>query len=104
MSEVVDKMLEKKKQPYEVSIAQHFHTYSQYNDIIIIVEGASDENFYEKTNLKILNNACYIYANQQSDIVGKKAVIDAYFRIREWARNKPYNLSLIHISEPTRRS
>ena len=28
MSEVVDKMLEKKKQPYEVSIAQHFHTYA----------------------------------------------------------------------------
>ena len=36
MNEVINRMYEKKKQPYEVSIAQHFHTYSQYNDIIII--------------------------------------------------------------------
>lgn len=97
MNEVINKMLERKAQPYEVSIAQHFHTYSQYNDTIIIVEGASDENFYEKTNIKLLNNACYIYANQQANIVGKKAVIDAYFRIREWSRNKHYNNSIIFI-------
>lgn len=97
MNEVINRMYEKREQPYEVSIAQHFHTYSQYYNTIIIVEGVSDENFYEKTNIKLLNNACYIYANQQANIVGKKAVIDAYFRIREWARNKPYNNSIIFI-------
>ena len=29
--------------------------------------------------------------------VGKKAVIDAYFRIREWTRNRPYNNSIMFI-------
>lgn len=97
MNEVINRMYEKKKHPYDVSITQHFHTYSQYYDTIIIVEGASDENFYKKTNIKLLNNACYIYANQQADIVGKKGVIDAYFRIKAWARNKIYNNSIIFI-------
>lgn len=97
MNDVISRMYERKKHPYDVSIVQHFHTYSQYHDIIIIVEGASDENFYEKTNIKLLNDACYIFANHQANIVGKKAVIDAYFRIREWAKNKPYNNSIIFI-------
>lgn len=47
--------------------------------------------------VKLLNNACYIYANQQANIVGKKAVIEAYFKIREWARNHQYNNSIIFI-------
>lgn len=72
MNEVINRMYEKKKQPYPQTIAQKFVNNSKHSDTIIIVEGISDEDFYKNTNIDILNNACYIYANQYAGIVGKK--------------------------------
>lgn len=97
MNEVINKMYERKKQPYPESIAQKFIINSEHCDTIIIVEGFSDKNFYKNTNIEILNNACYIYASQNANIVGKKAVIDAYFSIREYSRRKNFNNSVIFI-------
>ena len=88
MNEVINRMYERKKQPYPEAIAQKFVNYSEHYDTIIIVEGLSDEAFYKNTNIKILNNACYIYAQQNEDIVGKKAVIKAYFDIKDLSRKK----------------
>lgn len=98
MSKTSDRMLEKKRQPFPVSISQKFYNNIERYDTIIIVEGSSDENFYKNTNIKILNNAFYIFANQDANILGKKAVIEAYFRIREWSRGRnTYNHSVIFI-------
>lgn len=98
MSKVNEKMLEKKGQPYPVSIATKFYENIEHYNTIIIVEGISDENFYKNTNIKILNNAFYIFANQNASIRGKKAVIEAYFRIIEWSRGRnTYNNSVIFI-------
>ena len=97
MNEVINRMYEKKKQPYPQTIAQKFVNNSKHSDTIIIVEGISDEKFYKNTNIEILNNACYIYASQNANIVGKKAVIDAYFSIREYSRRNNFNNSVIFI-------
>ena len=105
MNEVINEMLKRKEQPYPVSIAQQFVNNREHSNIIVIVEGSSDEDFYKNTNIDILNKACYIYASQNKElldnkgkkIVGKKAVIEAYFRIREWARNNCYDNSVIFI-------
>lgn len=97
MSEVNNKMIQRKGQPYPQSIAQKFAINSEHCDTIIIVEGFSDEDFYKNTNIKILKNACYVYASQNANIVGKKAVIDAYFKIKEYSRRKIFNNSVIFI-------
>lgn len=97
MNEVIKKMYEKKGQPYPESIAQKFVINSEHSDTIIIVEGVSDEDFYKNTNVEILKNACYVYASQNANIAGKKAVIDAYFKIKEYSRNKIFNNSIIFI-------
>lgn len=97
MNNVIDRMYEKKRQPYPVSIAQQFVNNSEHFDTIIIVEGSSDEDFYKNTNVEILNNACYLYASQNANIVGKKAVIETYFRIKEWYRGRKINSSVIFI-------
>lgn len=97
MNEVINRMYEKKKQLYPESIAQKFVNNSEHCDTIIIVEGASDEKFYKNTNIEILNNAFYIYANQNANMVGKKAVIEAYFKIKEYSRRNKFNNSVIFI-------
>ncbi len=97
MSEVNNKMIQRKGQPYPQSIAQKFAINSEHCDTIIIVEGFSDEDFYKNTNIEILKNACYVYASQNANIVGKKAVIDAYFKIKEYSRRKIFNNSVIFI-------
>ena len=61
MNEVINKMYERKREPYPTTIAQKFVNYSEHYDTIIIVEGSSDEDFYKNTNIETLNNACYIY-------------------------------------------
>ena len=97
MNEVINRMYERKSQPYSTTIAQKFVNYSEHYDTIIIVEGSSDENFYKNTNIEILNNACYIYAQQNEDNVGKKAVIKAYFEIKDLSWRKKFNNSAIFI-------
>lgn len=97
MNEVINRMFEKKKEPYPETIAQKFVNYSEHYDTIIIVEGSSDENFYKNTNIEILNNACYIYAQQNEENVGKKAVIKAYFEIKDLSWRKKFNNSAIFI-------
>lgn len=97
MNEVINRMYEKKKQPYPESIAQKFVNNSQHCNTIIIVEGSSDEKFYKNTNIEILTNAFYIYANHNANIVGKKAVIEAYFKIKEYSRRNKFNNSVIFI-------
>lgn len=98
MSKVNDRMFEKKGQPFPVSIATKFYENIEHYSTIIIVEGISDKDFYKNTNIKILNNAFYIFASQNTDIRGKQAVIEAYFRIREWSRGRnTYNNSVIFI-------
>lgn len=93
MSKVNDTMFYRKGQPYPVSIATKFYQNIEHNSMIIIVEGISDEDFYGNTNIKVLNktNALYIWANQNANIRGKQAVIEAYFRIREWSKNTNNN-------------
>lgn len=97
MNEVINRMFEKKKQPYPQTIAQKFVNNSKHSDTIIIVEGISDEDFYKNTNIDILNSACYIYANQYANIVGKKAVIESYFKIKEYAKRNSFSNSIIFI-------
>lgn len=97
MNEVINRMYEKKKQPYPKTIAQKFVNYSEHYNTIIIVEGSSDENFYKNTNIKTLNDACYIYAQQNEDTVGKKAVIKAYFEIKDLSWRKKFDNSVIFI-------
>lgn len=97
MNDVVNKMYEKKYNPYPKSISQKFLINSEHCETIVVVEGISDENFYKNTNIKILNNACYIYASQNADIVGKKAVIEAYFDIKRQSRRHIFNNSVIFI-------
>lgn len=97
MSEVNNKMIKRKGQPYPQSIAQKFAINSEHCDTIIIVEGFSDEDFYKNTNIEILKNACYVYASQNANIVGKEAVIDAYFKIKEYSRRKIFNNLVIFI-------
>ena len=97
MNEVINRMYEKKEQPYPETIAQKFVNNSEHCNTIIIVEGSSDENFYKNTNIEILNDAFYIYANHNADIVGKKAVIEAYFKIKEYSRRNKFNNSVIFI-------
>ena len=97
MNKVNDEMMNRKGHPYPVSIAQKFVMNSKRCDTIIIVEGSSDKDFYKNTNIEILSDAYYIYANQNANIVGKKAVIDAYFRIQEYSRNNKFNNSIIFI-------
>lgn len=97
MNEVINRMYERKNQPYPEAIAQKFVNYSEHYDTIIIVEGSSDETFYKNTSIKILNDACYIYAQQNEDIAGKKAVIKAYFDIKDLSLRKKFNNSAIFI-------
>lgn len=97
MNEVINKMYERKREPYPTTIAQKFVNYSEHYDTIIIVEGSSDEDFYKNTNIETLNNACYIYAQQNEDNVGKKAVIKAYFEIKDLSWRKKFNNSAIFI-------
>ena len=104
MNEVIDEMYKRKKLSFSKTIMQKFDIYSEHYDTIIIVEGASDEDFYKHTNIEILNNACYIYAKQIKDdlnkekyAVGKEAVIKAYFEIKESSWRKKFNNSVIFI-------
>ena len=97
MNEVINKMLEKREHPYPESIAQKFIINSEHFNNIIIVEGITDEDFYKHTNIEILNKACYIYAMKNNDIVGKKAVIDAYFKIKSLSRMHKFDNSVIFI-------
>ena len=97
MNEVINRMYEKKEQPYPETIAQKFVNNSEHCNTIIIVEGSSDEDFYQNTNIEVLNNAFYIYANRNASIVGKKAVIEAYFKIKEYSKRNKFNNSVIFI-------
>ncbi len=97
MNSVINKMYERKSQPYPQSISQKFLINSEHTDTIVIVEGISDENFYKNTNIDILNNACYIYASKNADVVGKKAVIEAYFDIKKQSRRHIFKNSVIFI-------
>lgn len=97
MNEVINKMYERKRNPYPESIAQKFVNNSEHCDTIIIVEGSSDEDFYKNTNIEILNNAYYIFAQQNENIVGKEAVIKAYFDLKEYSWRKKFNNTLIFI-------
>ena len=97
MNEVINRMYERKNRPYPKSIAQKFVINCEHCNTIIIVEGSSDEDFYKNTNIDILNKACYIYAQQNEEDIGKKAVIKAYFDIKELSWRKKFNNSVIFI-------
>lgn len=97
MNEVINRMYERKKQPYPETIAQKFVINSEHCDTVVIVEGISDEDFYKNTNIEILNNACYIYASQNANDVGKEAVIKAYFEIKNLSWRKKFSNSVIFI-------
>ena len=97
MNEVINKMYQRKSHPYSKSISQKFLINSEHYDTIIIVEGTSDVDFYKNSNIEILNNACYIFASPNADIVGKKAVIKSYFEIKEQSRKHIFNNSIIFI-------
>lgn len=93
MNEVINEMSKKSKEPDPKKILLDFNTLREHYDIII-VEGSSDKDFYRNTNINILNNnkVWYIYANPRKDdinnkdyAVGKEAVIESYFEIREQA-------------------
>ena len=94
MNQVINEMSKKSKEPDSKRIFLHFNTLREHYDIIIIVEGSSDKDFYKNTNIDILNNdkAFYIFASQIKDDInnkeypiGKEAVIESYFEIREQA-------------------
>ena len=102
MSKTNDELIYRGKNPYPSTIAQKFQLEYKNYDIIAIVEGTSDEDFYKKTNIDILNRAYYIFATQDGynswnkPPVGKEAVIEAYFRIRKWMKIPTHN-SIIFI-------
>lgn len=94
MNEVINEMSKKSKEPDPQKILMYFNTLREHYDLIIIVEGSSDEDFYKNTNIDILNNnkAFYIFASRRKDDInnkdcafGKEAVIESYFEIREQA-------------------
>ena len=102
MNEVINEMYRRKALSFSKTIMQKFDIYSEHYDTIIIVEGISDEDFYKNTNIEILSNACYIYAekddsNKKKNTVGKNAVIEAYFEIRQSSWHKKFNNSVIFI-------
>ncbi len=52
---------------------------SDYYRSIVFVEGSSDRRFYKNTGIRRLSKqSYYIYAVQDEDLTGKKAVISAY--------------------------
>lgn len=106
MNEVINRMLEKRENPYPETILMKFINRSEHYDTIIIVEGISDEDFYKNTNINILNNdnVYYIFARRgQDDMnnkkydVGKEAVIKAYFEIRESSKTNSFKNKVVFI-------
>lgn len=105
MSKVNNEMFNRKAHPFPKSIMQKFNNKCEHYDTIIIVEGISDEDFYKNTNIEILNNlnkVCYIYAqkngyDEKKENLGKNAVIESYFDIKQNSLHKEYNNSVIFI-------
>ena len=91
MNEVINEMIKKSKEPDPKTILVKFNQVREHCDIVLVVEGSSDEDCYKNTNIDILNNnkVCYIFAKRRKDdinnkeyAVGKEAVIESYFEIK----------------------